>query len=559
MFILILFYCIYLCLQCCAGSCDVKNTFDCYEPQSTSLLQSNVSFNYDELKVDATWEYLEDGELNFTMDFTNYIETDFDLKLSYIELNKKLPENKTKCEQNGTPYLHSKYTCDNKNLEVSNFLLYTKKKINVLFKYIYTGCYWVTLYFKGRERGKEFSYFWNTTYQKETFNLSEYNVTNYKGKPSDGLNFMISHPILKKFPEMLLTVVDLENTKHLPEFWLQPSKKNDKSLEICDQNLDANKSNLNVKCTWHKEEAKPFIFCQISPIRNNSKRYLIDILFVGDPIKCTSPIWKMQCQTFRNITPSQDEDIVLNNTNHTIVLSSSLVFGGFGFLLTVSIIIIYIYFKNGDNNNCFNSEYPNKNKVIKTRQIILIYARDCPAIMDTLTSFRNLLIIAGYTVEDIFATMEVPIDFNSLSRDVQKSDVKIIVFLNPCGHSILTTQFKENQRWIYEPSTSYREDFFQSSMHILQNPSHSKNILLAKFEFDDLCYNSIRYISSQAIHNLPSDIQSLLQKVGHMQKPPKNVLTDFHEEYLKARSYCECKPRYGYINELMQIHTLVSI
>lgn len=154
--------------------------------------------------------------------------------------------------------------------------------------------------------------------------------------------------------------------------------------------------------------------------------------------------------------------------------------------------------------------------------------------------------------------MEVPIDFNSLSREVQKSDVKIIVFLNPCGHNILTTQFNENQRWIYEPSTSYRDDFFQTSMHILQNPSHSKNILLAKFEFDDLCYNSIRYISSQAIHNLPSDIKSLLQKVGHMQIPPKKFVTCFHEEYLKARSYCETKPRYGYINELMQIHTLVS-
>lgn len=126
MLIVILLHCVYLCLQCCAASCDIKNTFDCYEPRNISLLQSNVSFNYDkDIKFNETWEYLENGDLNFTMYFTNNV----DIKLSYIELRKTLPENETECVENGPPYLHSKYTCrDIKNFESSN-LLYTKKVI----------------------------------------------------------------------------------------------------------------------------------------------------------------------------------------------------------------------------------------------------------------------------------------------------------------------------------------------------------------------------------------------------------------------------------------------
>lgn len=87
-----------------------------------------------------------------------------------------------------------------------------------------------------------------------------------------------------------------------------------------------------------------------------------------------------------------------DNTVHVIVLSSSVVFGGLGLLLAVFIIILYIRFKNGEKNNGFINEYSSKEKMISTEQIILIYAKDCPVIMDALTSFRNLLINTGYTV-----------------------------------------------------------------------------------------------------------------------------------------------------------------
>lgn len=154
--------------------------------------------------------------------------------------------------------------------------------------------------------------------------------------------------------------------------------------------------------------------------------------------------------------------------------------------------------------------------------------------------------------------MKVPIDFNSLSRDIQRNDVKIIVFLNPCGHKIITTPLKENQHWVYTPTTNYQDEFFPKSLLILQNPSNSTKIILAKFEFDYLCYDSVKSMSSNGIYNLPTNIHSLLQKVGSTQNLPENAATNFRQKYEKARSYCVNNPRYGYVNELIQIHTLIS-
>lgn len=97
--------------------------------RNDSLLRRNVSSTCNEdIKFNSTWQYLENGELNFTMEILN-IGTNCDIKLSYIELRKILPENDTECIKTGPPYLHSKYTCrDIENLGFSNDL-YTKKVI----------------------------------------------------------------------------------------------------------------------------------------------------------------------------------------------------------------------------------------------------------------------------------------------------------------------------------------------------------------------------------------------------------------------------------------------
>lgn len=411
----------------------------------------------------------ENGKLKISLLFSSNLnkKVGFDVQLRYQ--NKCLD-----ISDNSSFYLlDMKHSTEHFNV-LGNSTDLCKKSIELLFPYIFSGCY--QLYINSAmnlgiiDGCMSRPFLITSPYKKQTlYNLDMIPSATYLGQ-SEYLKFSYVGEGLKE-PKSIL--IKLYNDNEKPMKLVKEAHLTSAQMGNCchvfehPAGINEGKHNMTYcPCKW---EDDMILECTLREIKTGN--YCVSVQFVDPRCDITSLwaqkqcIWSFEIEAKGQITPTEIAPYTVNNVYHMVFL-----YCVFVILIALAVVFTIYYFKKEREEMhtfAFENIVEESLFINEKEEILLLYPRDCERFMTAMTIFRTILKescrckVHDAWDEEIFDKVAESIETWSLPL-IQNENTKIIVILTECSKIIEDSYIGDNHCATYRDPKALDKVFAQS-------------------------------------------------------------------------------------------------
>ncbi|GLV33142.1 hypothetical protein CBL_10489 [Carabus blaptoides fortunei] len=505
----------------CSDCHTFEQTDDCY--LNTQAIDTKNSCSFQRQTVNWTVVNSLEGlvDCEFCLGLNNYIS--YEIELRYVAGVNSAEQ----CTKNGVMKLHTGLTY--KIGQKTSSLPQCQQTGKVQFKYVYTGCYVLKIIPQtgsGTRQAHIAAKFIQTDHVKRTYADNSPLVAWQYRPDDDAVILTITHQLLYNDPSMLLTLIpESEYLKIEGQriYKMIPVSSRQKLVESC-KIYDVTPDSETVECDMKYIEGKGIANCRIKNIGFGN--YTAEIKFLGDPVRCrSSTVWGDDniCVWSTNIIPVTEPPVTASTTDDSSTLETQIGVS----VLVVTIILLLIFSAFVYRNRKRILKFLNKTQLISTsnsesdelrslnrQRVFLLYPRDCPAYMDFMVAFKNLLNKSGnyevFDIHDESRDYEISQSPEEWVREklLQVDEYKIILCSSPCAALQTTMSIRSNS--VYRHSR-YTDGLFPYAIRFL-----SQNVRLVSYtrlfvvhsSFDTESYKSLMF-NPYTRYGLPEHCASL--------------------------------------------------